>query len=94
MSCWDNDIVRDILRRVVEAAQRQGGFDESLAITIEQQVRRDWANTEPYIRARAESASERAEKIQELWDAGHRDTKVLAVRFGITARRVRQIVGR
>ena len=91
---FDHDIVRDILRRVVEAAQQQGGFDDTLARQIEQQVRRDWGGSEAYIAVRADRAAERAEKIQALWDSGERDVRMLATRFGVTTRRVRQIVGR
>ena len=94
LSLFDDDIVRDILRRVVRAAQDSGGFDDALAAQIERQVRADWGGVETYIAVRADSATARAEKIQQLWDSGERDVRMLASRFGITTRRVRQIVGR
>ena len=94
LSLFDDDILSDILRRVVRAAQQSGGFDEALAAQIERQVRDEWGGVETYIAVRSDRAAARAEKIQELWDSGERDVRMLATRFGITTRRVRQIVGR
>jgi len=94
MALFDDDIVRDILRRVVRAAQQSGGFDDALAMQIERQVRAEWGGVETYIAVRSDQAAARAEKIQALWDSGERDVRMLATRFGVTTRRVRQIVGR
>lgn len=89
----DGDIVRDILQRVVEAAQREGTFTERLAIQIEQQVRRDWGGTEPYIRQDLESRIiSRNDKIIEAWDSGQKDVRTLAQRFGLSPKQVRRIV--
>jgi Mor family transcriptional regulator len=92
---FDNDIVRDILRRAVEAAQHsEGGFTDSLARQIESQVRKDWGGTEPYIAHDVEHRRiERNEKIVQLWDAGNKDVKRLACRFGLSEKQVRRILG-
>ncbi|OQA30069.1 MAG: Mor transcription activator family protein [Betaproteobacteria bacterium ADurb.Bin341] len=90
---FDSDIVRDILQRVVEAAQREGSFTETMAIQIERQVRRDWGGTEPYIRCDVESRIiDRNDKIIEAWDSGQKDVRQLAQRFGLSPRQVRRIV--
>lgn len=90
-----DDIVLDILRRVVEAAQSNGCFDDTLALQIERQVRADWGGSEPYIaHGRKDRISERNEKIQILWDSGNRDTGVLAARFGLSQKQIRRIVGK
>lgn len=95
MPLFSDDIVRDILRRAVDAAQRNdGGFTDSLALQIERQVRADWGGTEPYIaRGKEERLLERNEKIVALWDSGQRDVRVLACRFGLSSKQVRRIVG-
>lgn len=92
MSMFDDDIVRDILRRAVEVAQRSGGFDEVMAVQIERQVRQDWAGERPYIASHA--AADRAERVQKAWDDGEHNVARLAVRFGLTQRRILQILGR
>lgn len=93
---FDNDIVRDILRRAVEAAQRNdGGFDDALALQIERQVRQDWGGSEPYIaHGREERLAARNEKIQAIWDGGNKDASQLAVRFGLSQKQILRIVGR
>ena len=90
-----NDIVRDILRRVVEAAQHQGGFDEAMALQIEMQIRRDWGGARANVAHNVEQQRiERNEKIQDVWDNGNHDLKMLAQRFGLSEKQVRRIVGR
>ena len=93
---FDNDIVRDILRRAVEAAQNNdGGLSDALAVQIERQVRQDWGGSEPYIaHGREERISARNEKIQTLWDSGSKDAGQLAARFGLSQKQIRRIVGR
>lgn len=94
MGFFSDDIVKDILLRVIEAAQRgEGGFSDAQAQQIEQQVRRDWGGTEPYIaHGREERIAERNEKILRLWDEGQRDMRMLAQRFGLSTKQVRRIV--
>lgn len=96
MGLFDDDIVKDILRRVVLAAQQsESGFSDSLAQQIEQQVRADWGGTEPYIaRGVEERITVRNEKIQSLWDQGERDVRRLAGRFALSTKQIRRIVGR
>lgn len=96
MGFFSDDIVKDILRRVVEAAQsNQGGFGDALAEQIERQIRADWGGTEPYIaHGRVDRIIERNDKIIELWESGHRDVRTLASRFGLSTKQVRRIVGR
>lgn len=91
---FDDDIVRDILRRAVEAAQSTGNFTDSLALQIEQQVRADWGGCEPYISHGKESRIiARNEKIQTAWDNGNHDIKILAARFGLSCKQIRRILG-
>ncbi len=96
MGIFSDDIVRDILARVVQAAQGgQGGFTDAMAEQIERQVKADWGGTEPYIRHDVESRRiERNDKIQSLWDQGQRDVRQLATRFGLSTKQVRRIVDR
>lgn len=92
---FDADIVKDILRRVVLAAQRaEGGFSDAQALQIEQQVRQDWGGSEPYIAHGKESRLiERNDKIHALWDSGQRDVRMIASRFGLSTKQVRRIIG-
>lgn len=93
MALFGDDIVADILRRVIEMAQRDGGFDDNMARTIETQVRGDWGGERHYIpRTSEERRIERDDKILALWEQGLRDTRILATRFGISERQVRRIV--
>ena len=96
MGIFSDDIVRDILTRVVRAAQGSGGgFSDAMAEQIERQVRADWAGTEPYIRHDVESRRiERNEKILALWDGGQHDVRMIATRFGLSCKQVRRIVDR
>lgn len=95
MGMFSDDIVRDILARVVQAAQRQGGFDEALAEQIEHQVRHDWAGADVHIpRLPASARIARDEKIQALWDSGRHDARQIATRFGLSVKQVRRIVDR
>lgn len=93
MARINDDIVADILRRVVEAAGREGGFSDNMARTIEEQVRDDWGGERHYIPYISEERRiERDDKILALWQQGLRDTKILATRFGISERQVRRKV--
>lgn len=96
MGIFSDDIVRDILARVVRAAQGgEGGFTDAMAEQIERQVREDWGTTRPYIAAaKVDKLAERNDKIGQLWDAGERDIRGLATRFGLSCKQVRRIVGR
>lgn len=96
MGIFSDDIVRDILARVIQAAQAgQGGFTDAMAEQIERQVKADWGGTEPYIKHDLECRRiERNEKIQALWDEGQRDVRMIATRFGLSCKQVRRIVDR
>lgn len=95
MSFFDDDIVKDILRRVIDAASREGAFTDQIAVQIERQVRQDWGGENPYIaHGRTDRIIERNDKIIELWDSGERDVRTLACRFGLSTKQVRRIVGR
>lgn len=95
MGIFSDDIVKDILRRAVEAAQGNGGgLDDSLALAIEQQVRCDWGGCEPYIaHGKEDRIAARNEKILQIWDSGNHDLRMLAGRFGLSVKQVRRIVG-
>lgn len=93
MGFFSDDIVRDILQRVIDASAREGGFGESLAHQIERQVRQEWGGSKPYIPHDHESRRiVRDEKILSEWADGQHDTKQLATRFGLSERQVRRIV--
>lgn len=96
MGLFDDDIIKDILRRVVEASQRgEGGFSDAMVEQIERQVRADWGGTEPYIaHGRDERLQVRNEKILALFTSGERDLRRLADRFGLSVKQVRRIVDR
>jgi len=90
--CDENDVVLDIMTRVREmftadAAQLQ---------ELEAGVRRDWGGERPYIAKLGESAraarSWRDERIRSEYRRGER-SGYLARKWGISERRVRQIVG-
>lgn len=94
MAEFDNDIVKDILRRVVEAAGGNG-FNEVLAGQIEEQVRSDWGGSNLYIpRGSVDRITARNEKIQALYDGGQKDHGMLARRFGLSIKQIKRIVGR
>lgn len=89
-----DDIVRDILDRVARAVQSNGRFDDVLQAQIETQVRAEWGGCEPYIsHGKEERIAARNEKIQAVWDGGNHDVKMLATRFGLSAKQIRRIVG-
>lgn len=88
----NDDLVSDILQRIIErrikltAAQRR---------SIEEDVRRDWGGERHYIAKTGESAkqklSERDQRIRDEHRRGERE-QLLARRWGISVRRVRQII--
>lgn len=86
------DIVDDVLRRVIEMAPT---FSAALAKQIARQVRHDWAGDRArvcYIAKREDEVrSERNEAIKRDYRAGER-TGFLARRYGLTERRIQQIV--
>ena len=90
-----DDIVRDILRRVMESlsSTSESGFSDGMAVEIERQVRRDWGGERPYIAHDNDTRrAERDDKIRAAWQAGQHDVASLATRFGISSRQVRRIV--
>ena len=95
MSTFRDDIVKDILQRVLEASARSGGVDDRLANQIEREVKRDWGGTEPYIQHGFDKQrAERNEKIYAVyWDEGLRDLPTLSRRFGLSVKQIRRIVG-
>ena len=88
------DIIRDILARV---AARFGLDDPVLDMLglIEVEVRRDWGGDRVYVSKTGESATletaRRNAQILRDWRAGER-VSLLARRYGISPRRVRQII--
>lgn len=93
MGLFSDDIVRDILTRVLQASQQQGGFGEALAAQIERQVRADWGGDLVYVPKDAESRRiARNDKILADWQAGQRDIGRLSARYGLTPRQIRNIV--
>ena len=95
MGFFSEDIVSDLLRRVVECANQDGGFSESLALHIERQVRQEWGGSRPYIQHDKESMRiERDDKILADFAAGQRDTRMLSNRYGLSERQIRNILNK
>jgi Mor family transcriptional regulator len=94
MALFDDDLVRDILARVVRAAQSgHGGFTDAMAEQIERQVRADWAGSDVHIpRVPAAARIKRDDTIAQLWDSGHHDIRGLAQRFGLSVKQIRRII--
>ena len=93
MGIFSDDIVQDILARVVRAAQGGGGFNDAMAEQIERQVRADWGGERHYVAQDAESRRiARNDKIIADWENGTRDVQRLAQRYGLTPRQIRNIV--
>lgn len=96
MAIFSDDIIKDMLRRVIAASQQGGGgFTDAMAIQIEQQVRQDWGGTEPYIAHGVDQRrAVRNEKIHTAyWQGGQKDVRRLAQRFGLSEKQIRRIVG-
>ena len=90
----DDDIVRDILRLAVEASRSVGSINDSLAASIELQVRKRWGGEQLYIAHGIEQRrAARDERICDLWENGQRDIGLLAARFGLSPRQIRRILG-
>lgn len=85
----DDDFVRDILRRVAEAAE--GAISNSLLDKIEAAARRDWGGERTYIAHDVESQRQaRNQAIQAAWDRGERDLPRLARRFNVSVKTIRR----
>jgi Mor family transcriptional regulator len=85
----DNDLIDDVLRRVIEMAP---AFSAALAKEISQQVRQDWAGDLLYIAKNNTSMrGQRDLKIRRDWQMGER-LALLERRYGLSERRLRQII--
>ena len=88
----DNDLIDDVLRRVIEMAP---AFSAALAAQISKEVRREWAGESVrvcYIKSEARAyKSRRDEAIKRDWQRGER-LPLLERRYGISERRIRQIL--
>jgi Mor family transcriptional regulator len=89
-----DDIIHDILQKVLTASQQNGGITQNIATQIEHKVRHDWAGSRPYIaHNKEELIAIRNEKIfSAYWDENQRDIKRLSIRFGISCRQIRRII--
>jgi len=86
----ERDIVSDIIARLAESL----GADlvpPEVMMRIEVEIRRDWAGDTAYVRANRCVA--RNDEIRRRWRDGHPVDR-LAAAFGLTERRIRQIVNR
>jgi Mor family transcriptional regulator len=88
------DFIQDMLARLLEAAQREGGFTETIAREIEQQMRRDWAGERVYIAKSAADAklemSRRNSAIIRDMNNGER-VALVARRYRISRRMVYKV---
>jgi len=91
MSC---DFIRDLIARLGEAIQRDGRFSEELALSIEQQIRRDWGGERVYIAKSGEDArlemSRRNQCIIRDLNNGER-VDLIARRYKISRRMVYKV---
>lgn len=88
----DEDALIDIIRRVHKRLGIE--IEDGTFVSIEAEIRHEYGGDRIYIgrtRADRRSASRRDLLIWNLHHAGERDS-TLALRFGISPRRVRQIV--
>lgn len=88
------DFIQDILARLLEVAQRDGCFTETMAREVEQQVRRDWAGERVYIAksaadARLEMSRRNAAIIRDM-NNGER-VALVARRYKISRRMVYKV---
>lgn len=88
-----NDILQDVFERLATALEKAPPAD---AIKhVEEAVRRDWGGERCYIGKRpedhAEQLSRRDAAVRKDFRAGER-VELLARRYGISVKRVRQIV--
>ena len=88
-----DDIISDILHRVANVITRKDSH--ALLAQIEAEVRAEWGGDRPYIARTGEAAareiSSRNAAIVRDYGRGER-TRFLARKYGISERRVRQIV--
>lgn len=87
----ENDLVHDILYRV----RRMFDLPEEKLVEVEQGVRQDWGGERPYIARLGESAKlirgKRDQMIRDQFRRGEH-VSLLARRWGLSERRVQQIV--
>lgn len=88
------DIIRDIIDRVSDRLGLPDEMRDMLGL-IERDVRRDWGGDRPYIAKAGESVKETVSRRNAAllldYRAGER-TSFLARKYGISRRRVRQII--
>lgn len=90
----ENDIVQDILARVLEAQAKQAGkpLDEAALKKIEASVRQQWAGDRPYIGITgADGHSDRNSRIYRQHLQGER-AEFLARRHGISKSQVLRVI--
>ncbi len=89
------DIVRDILDRLHEAFRAQRSIDAAFFLSFEDEIRRHWGGELQYIAKTSEVQiqykSRRDRSIVRDHQSGEH-VKFLARRYGISERRVQQIV--
>lgn len=49
------DLIRELINRLLEAANREGSFTESVALEVERSFRRDFNGAECYVKERTEA---------------------------------------
>jgi Mor family transcriptional regulator len=87
----DDDIVADILRRLVQLTP---GFSAAVLQQVERDIRAHWGGDRPYIARRAgEGTSARNEAIRRDHQAGER-TGLLCRRYRLTPRQIQRILRR
>lgn len=85
------DIIVDVLQRVIEKCPEAAKASEQ----VEKEARRDWGGDRPYIAKLGENGKkqlcERDERIKADHRRGEREA-LLSRRYGISIRRIRQIL--
>jgi len=79
MATLSDDIIRDIILRIQQLAP---GFEESMAIELEREIRADWAGEKPYIAADPDREARRVAAQTQL--ARGRPVAEVASKTGLT----------
>ena len=72
------DIVRELIRRILEAASREGALTESIALEIERSFRREYAGSEYYVKKMNSPGAQAREQIVSDYMAGKPEKQIIA----------------
>jgi Mor family transcriptional regulator len=90
------DIVRDILDRLNEAFQGKAQISAAFWVSFEDEIRRQWGGELQYIAKTSEAQIQYKNRRDREIVRDHRrgeQARYLARKYGVSERRIRQIVG-